>query len=123
MSTTNPTSLFGQTKDLFIHRRQDFFVRRIGLCAGFIFAVLTLISVSAVTSDSLAEVRINHQKNQGSEKQTTTQIEICDTDEKDGVSVRVDVEGFYKLDLKISPECKAAGNKTTNGAEKKEKRK
>jgi hypothetical protein len=94
-------------------------VRRIGLCLGFILAVLTL--VNAVTLVSYAEVRIN-QKDQGSEKQTTTEIEICGMKEKDGVSVRVDVEGFYKFDLKIRPECKADGNKSGNGAVKKEKR-
>jgi hypothetical protein len=86
----------------------------------FILAVLTL--VNAGTLVSYAEVKIN-QKDQGSEKQTTTTIEICDTDEKDGVSVRVDVADIYKFDLKISPECRAEGNKSGNGAVKKENRK
>ncbi len=116
---TYPVNLNSRTKALCNHLRQNFTVRRIGLWIGFTLLVLTL--VNAVTLVSYAEVRIN-QKDQGSEKQTTTEIEIRDTDEKDGVSVRVDVEGFYKLDLKISPECKADGNKSGNGAVKKEKR-
>ncbi len=114
-----PIILLCKTKALCSHMRENVLVRRIGLCIGFIIAVSTL--VNAVTLDSYAEVRIN-QKDQGSEKQTTTEIEVCGMNQKDGVSVRVDVEGFYKLDLKIRPDCKADGNKSTNGDVKKEKR-
>jgi hypothetical protein len=116
---TYPIIFNSMTKSLCNHRGQTFSVRRIGLWTGFTLAVLTL--VNAGTLVSYAEVSID-QKDQGSGKQTTTDIKICDTGETDGVNVRVDVAGFYKLDLKISPECKADETKSDNGAVKKEKR-
>lgn len=115
---TYPIILNSRIKAVCNHRRQNFTIRRIVLWAGFTLGVMTL--VNAGTQVSYAEVNID-QKDQGSGKQTTTEIKICDTDEKDGVNIRVDVEGIYKFNLNISPECKTDGNKSDNGAVKKEK--
>jgi hypothetical protein len=111
--------LNSMTKALCNLRKQEFAVRRAGLWLGSTLAVLTL--VTAGTLVSYAEVKIE-QKDLGSKQPTTTNIRICDTDEKDAVNIRVDVPGFYNLDLRISPECKTDRTKNDNGATKKEKR-
>ena len=116
---TYPRISNSRTKTLCNHSGQNFTVRRIGICTGFTLAVLML--VNAGTPVSCAEVRVD-QKDQGSGQPTTTNIKICDTGEKDDVNVRVDVPGFYNFNLQISPECKANGSKSGNGAVKKEKR-
>lgn len=116
---TYPIILNSRTSASSNHRRQLFAVRRIGLWIGFTLAVWILLSAGTLVS--YAEVKIDH-KDQGSGKQTTTDIKICDTDEKDGVNIRVDVAGIYKLDLTIGPECKAEGKSSGNGAVQKEKR-
>ncbi len=99
-------------------RKQKFAVRRVALWVGSTLAVLTLLTAGTLVS--YAEVKIE-QKDLGS-GQPTTNIRICDTDEKDALNIRVDVPGFYNLDLQISPECKADRTKNDNGATKKEKR-
>ena len=82
------------------------------------FILAILITVIAMTQISYAQVRVE-QTTQTADKPTTTKIDICDKDEKDGVAVRVDVPGFYKLDFNLSSECKADDKNSANDVEKK----
>ena len=93
--------------------QQNLLVRRLGLSVELILAIL--ITVIAMPQASYAQVKVE-QSVQTDDKPTTTKIDICDDDD---VTVRVDVPGFYKLDLNIDSKCKTDDKKSTNDTEKK----